>query len=246
MLQFRKFILFGDSITQYSNAQNGFALAPALQDLYSRKMDIVTRGYSGYNTDQGVVVLREVLKADHAENGNIKLMYLFMGTNDAATTFQAVPVDRYKANLQKMVDLARGYNIKVSVVGPALHYQKGLVNDALTEPFLSNKATRQYSAAAAEVARANSVPFVDLWSKFQQYGGWSTEELLADTPDTSELVPDGVHFSPKAYKLFYEALVETIAQNYPELEAEKLEQVFPYYRDIDYADNEGSLMKYIE
>lgn len=246
MLVFKKFLLFGDSITQFSSNQDGFALAPALQHLYARKLDIVTRGFSGYNTDQGLIVLREVLKADNASAGVIKLMYIFMGTNDAATTFQAVPVDRYKENLTAMVKLAASYDIKVILVGPALHYREGSLNEELPVPFSSNAATKKYKEAAAEVAHALKVPFVDLWAAFQRYGGWSTEELLEESVDLLHLLPDGVHYSPKAYEIFYEELLETIAANYPDLEPCKLKTVFPYYRDIDYSDNAGSLLLSIE
>ncbi|OBA23066.1 SGNH hydrolase [Metschnikowia bicuspidata var. bicuspidata NRRL YB-4993] len=251
-LFFDKFVLFGDSITEYSNKQDGFALAPGLQDLYSRKMDIVTRGFSGYNTDQGLVVLREVLKAENAIPNSVKLMYIFMGTNDAASTFQGVPVDRYRLNLSRMVQLAASQGIKVIVVGPALHDQ-ALVSEMREERgepeqahFSSNENTRKYADTALEVAAENGVPFVDLWSEFQKYGEWSTEDLLANKPDLAELLVDGIHYTPKAYEVFYDALVETIVKHYPDLARLSLKLRLPYYRDVDYGNIEESLMKSME
>lgn len=251
-LSFDKFLLFGDSITEYANNQAGFALAPALQDLYSRKLDVVTRGFSGYNTDQGLVVLREVFKADNAASGAIKLIYIFMGTNDAATTFQGVPVERYALNLKLMVNLAENCGIKVILVGPGLHDQD-LVKENFKpdegkpyEPFSSNETTRIYADAAQNVARELKVPFVDLWTAFQEYGGWTKEELLTGTPDLSELLTDGIHYTPRAYEVFYDFLVEKIVTHYPELAPLSLQMKFPYYRDVDYDNIEESIMEYIE
>lgn len=249
MLVFNKLILFGDSITQYSNNQDGFALAPALQHRYSRQLDVVTRGFSGYNTNHGTIVLRELLKAENAQNGHIKLLSIFMGTNDAATTFQHVPLAKYVQNLHSMVKLAETYNIKVVIVGPGLHDPK-LV--ALSRPekyeadFSSNEATRRYSDAARKVTQAYGLPFVDLWNEFQKYGGWSTEELLTGTPDLGALLDDGIHYTPQGYRVFYDALVATIETAYPELSSEKLPIICPDYKEIDPENVEESLMSSIE
>ncbi|KAF8005232.1 hypothetical protein HF325_000689 [Metschnikowia pulcherrima] len=239
-LTFNKFVLFGDSITEYSSSQAGFALAPALQDLYARKLDIVTRGFGGYNTEQGKIVLREALKADNAASGVIKLMYIFMGTNDAASTFQGVPIDRYSENLSEMVDLAKNYGIKVILVGPGLHDQnlcsetRQEKGEPIQEPFASNEINRKYADAAKEVAKA------------QKYGGWSTEVLLANEADLSELLTDGIHYTPRAYEVFYDALVETIVNFYPELAPLSLSMGLPYYRDVDYDNIEEYILQYIE
>lgn len=246
-LWFKKFLLFGDSITQFAHSQAGFALAPALQDLYQRKMDIVTRGFSGYNSNQATVVLREVLRADNAALGDIRLMTLFFGTNDASSMFQGMPLPRYSANLREMVALAQSYGIKVVLVGPALHdaelckQARGDLHEP--QPWSSSRATRAYADAAKAVAAEFGVPFVDLWDAFQRYGGYATADLLAGSVDLEELLPDGIHFSPRAYEIFYDELVETIVTHYPELAPASLDMVFPYYRDIDYENNEKCLME---
>ncbi|SGZ49652.1 CIC11C00000004269 [Sungouiella intermedia] len=245
-----KFILFGDSITQYASDQSGFALAPALQHLYQRKLDIITRGFSGYNTNSGLIVLRELLKADLASSGSIKLMYIFMGTNDAATTFQHVPLAQYKENLDKMAKMVLDKGIKLIIVGPGLHDQAlstiARGDGDVTPPFSSSKETRIYADTAASVAHENSVPFIDLWTLFQNYGKWTTEELLEGSPDLHELLVDGIHFSPKAYELLYEELVATISATYPELLPDNLPSVFPNYDELDYDNLEKSIMDSIK
>ena len=244
-----KFILFGDSITQHANDQVSFALAPALQSRYARKLDVVTRGFSGYNTNHAAVVFPEVLRAEHANTGIIKLVLIFLGTNDAAFTFQGVPVEVYRANLLEMVRLALSYNIRVIVVGPTLHGRaehhkaKALQNSDIFSDIVS---TRKYADAAALVAAEHRVPFIDLWTAFQRHGGWSTDELLQGNVPVGDLLPDGVHFSPAAYNIFYDEMVATIGQNYPELEPSAMHFYFPEFDKMDSSNLEQSVLAYME
>lgn len=245
-----KLVLFGDSITQHANDQVGFALAPALQSHYARKMDIVTRGFSGYNTNHAVYTLPEVLDADNAKSGIIKLIVIFMGTNDAAFNFQGVPIDTYKANLQKLIDLAKSYNIKVILVGPTLHGRAECIaaseSQGLDPNFSDTIATRKYADVAAGVAAASGVPFLDLWYVFQKYGGWSTDDLIANKVPLGELLPDGIHFSPKAYEIYYNELINVIGKSYPELKAEELPLYFPSYDGVDFDHMEESINNYVK
>lgn len=245
-LVYDKFLLFGDSITEYSYRQPGFSLSAALHDAYSRKLDIVTRGFSGYNTDWALPVLREILNLDNGSVGKIKLMYIFLGTNDAATTFQHVPIDRYKQNLHAMVNMAKDHDIKVIIVGPGLHDQRlsKTTQEAKgsDKPFSSSRDTRDYGDAAREVALKHKLPFVDLWYAFQKNGGWSTEELLLGKPDLSEYLADGIHYTSKAYQVFYDALIKAIKDAYPELHYENLPRILPWYTEIDLENPEKSIL----
>lgn len=248
---YSRFILFGDLITQLSHEQNGFALAPALQHLYSRRLDVVTRGFSGYNTEHGVVVLKHVLKTEAANPEPTVLMNIFMGTNDAANTaHQHVPIDRYKANLTNMVEMAQAQGIKVIVTGPTLHdgdlCEKALIGGGRANPFSSSKITREYADVAKQVAQDHQAPFVDLWLAFQKHGGWLEAELLGDKCGFGELLTDGIHFTPTAYRIFYDELVKAIDAAYPELSAAALPQVLPHHDEIDRNDIEGCLTKAFE
>lgn len=241
-----RFILFGDSITEYSSKQDGFAMAPALQDLYSTKLDIVTRGFSGYNTNQGVVMLEQVLEAEKLAGNTVRLMYVFMGTNDAATTFQHVSLDQYKQNLDKMVKMILKEDIKVMVVGPTLHEENASPEFKDEPPFSSSKRNKQYADVAKEVATENKVPFVDLWSAFQKESGFTAEELLEKSRDLKKFLRDGVHFTPAGYKILYNELVKTINTSFPELAPENLRLAFPYYRDVDFDNSRQSLLDYLK
>lgn len=219
-------------------------MAPALQSLYQRKADIVTRGFSGYNSNQAVLVLKEMFRADNAALGDIKLMTIFFGTNDAAFTDQAVPLDKYKQNMQAMVDLVKSYGIGVVIVGMAL-YDKKLAMQVFGEDRGSCRNQRLYADAAKGVAEDNDVPFIDLWTAFQEHGKWSTEDLLNDSVDLSSLLGDGLHFSGAGYRVFYDKLVDTIHAHFPHLAPDKLDMIFPDHSDLDMKNSERDLTAWL-
>jgi len=80
---YEQFFLFGDSITQDSfSQQRGFGFSAALQADYIRRLDVVNRGFSGYNTRQALSVLPKIVPSpDHAK---IRFMTVFFGANDAS------------------------------------------------------------------------------------------------------------------------------------------------------------------
>lgn len=77
-----QFLLLGDSITQQSFGQDrGFAFGAALSDAYVRRLDVVNRGLSGYNTRQALQVLDRVIPTP--EQAKIRLMTVFFGVSPA-------------------------------------------------------------------------------------------------------------------------------------------------------------------
>ncbi|EAZ62964.2 predicted protein [Scheffersomyces stipitis CBS 6054] len=262
-LHYDKFILFGDSITQFSSAEpNGFQ--SGLQNLYMRKLDVLNRGFSGYNSDHAALILPRILEQElNVNKNNVKLITIFIGTNDAfqieddINNIQAVPVERYKQNLSKMTKLCLENNIKPIIIGPTLHDSK-LSKSLLVEKgrptnkdATTNSRNLQYSNTAKAVAEEFAVAFVDLWDAFRQYGGWSEEQLLKSngTVDSQhyvhldELLVDGIHFSPTAYSIFRDKVVESISKYYPELSADSIPEKLAYWHDINPKDLVGSIFK---
>lgn len=70
---------------------------------YCRKADIISRGFSGYNTRQCKALL-PYLETDFQ---NISIAGVFLGANDANDPLvnpqQGVPLDEYKENLKDIV-----------------------------------------------------------------------------------------------------------------------------------------------
>ncbi|KAK6198482.1 SGNH hydrolase-type esterase domain-containing protein [Scheffersomyces amazonensis] len=250
-----KFILFGDSVTQMSNDQEvGFGLHPALQNLYARKVDIINRGYNGYSSDHAKVILPKILEAELNESkNNVKLITIFFGTNDVSQSddklaeVQAVPLDRYKENLDYMIKLSLKSNIKPIVITPGFHDAKlarelyKLYNRKVTVDNTDNLRQQLYAAAAVEVAKRNNVAYVNVFEEFLKDSKFPLDKLHAshsDTPDEDyisvhEYIRDGIHFTAKAYKILFAAVVKAINENYPELNAESLPQQFTDWIDLD-------------
>ncbi|KAG9320543.1 hypothetical protein KVV02_002751 [Mortierella alpina] len=127
------FLLFGDSITQYSFdvAERGFGAQ--LAHLFQRRLDVINRGFSGYTTEQAIHLLPQFLprcSQQHQLQNNgsqpqqqhqqqqeesqsslgkskIEFLTLFFGANDAclASSPQHVDLERYERNLRALVDM---------------------------------------------------------------------------------------------------------------------------------------------
>lgn len=124
-------VLFGDSITQqgYSVAQHGYnnnifllllsisyylllyylllllyRWVSLLSEYWTRKVDIINRGYSGYNTKLGINIIKDVVLILKPN-----LIVLFFGANDACVenTLHHVPLNEFYDNLNKMIYLIK-------------------------------------------------------------------------------------------------------------------------------------------
>ncbi|CAN1283804.1 GDSL esterase/lipase At5g45920, partial [Linum perenne] len=74
-----KIYLFGDSITEMSFADGGWGAS--LTNHFSRKVDVVVRGYSGYNTRWALMAAEKVFPA--GGGGAPLAVTVFFGANDA-------------------------------------------------------------------------------------------------------------------------------------------------------------------
>lgn len=93
-------LAFGDSITQ--RGHNGWV--GLLADIYTRRADIINRGFSGYNSKWARDIFQDVVI-----RCNPDLVIIFFGANDAVIpeVAQHVPVDEYERNLDWMVQALR-------------------------------------------------------------------------------------------------------------------------------------------
>lgn len=71
------------------------------------KVDVMLRGYSGYNTRWALKVIHRVFPAVESEEPPLAVT-VFFGANDASlpdrsSSFQHVPLDEYKQNLRSIV-----------------------------------------------------------------------------------------------------------------------------------------------
>lgn len=233
-----KILLFGDSLTELSSdvLSLSFALTPALQHHYFRKLSVVPRGYGGYSSEHLRHVLAPTIRAETAAGEKIKLLVLEVGTNDAAEDeMQFVEVERYRENLQFMIETARSEGVEnVAVVG------LGPVDEDQLETPADKSTTRnlQYADAAKDVSKKCAVPFVDLWHAFLLSTGWQEGQPIpgqrgSKGTQLQSLLTDGVHFSGKGYRIWYDALLKTIRDSFPSLRTEALPAILPHIFDVD-------------
>lgn len=234
-----KIILFGDSLTELSNdiLTLSFALTPALQHHYFRKLAVAARGYGGYSSDHLRHVLLPTIRAETAAGECIKLLVIEVGTNDVANNdMQHVPIERYKENLTWMIDMSLGAGVeRVVVVG------LGPVDEAKFTETRDRSAARtmEYAASARMVAEKCQVPFLDLWHTFMDATGWANGDPIPGQGNSqpnkalSRLLTDGVHLTGNGYKIWYTELLRIISETFPELRPEQLPTVLPHIFDVD-------------
>ena len=103
-MKWKKFILLGDSNTQFAFSQHG-CWASKLSDLLQRKCDVINRGFSGYNTSHIRNILPQIM--DEFEASNVCAMTLMLGSNDSTlpeNKIQHCPLDQYGKNLRAIIE----------------------------------------------------------------------------------------------------------------------------------------------
>ena len=95
----KKIICFGDSITEMGYVIELRGFAAQLADRYTRRADVLLRGFTGYTTREARKILPSAVLAEQPD-----FVIMFLGVNDSALPgqLQHVPVEEYKENLQDM------------------------------------------------------------------------------------------------------------------------------------------------
>ncbi|WZN65066.1 GDSL esterase/lipase [Chloropicon roscoffensis] len=237
-----KIVLFGDSITQQAFSTKHSGWAAAVNDAYQRKVDIVNRGYSGYNTRWASQLVHEV--SSHFASGSPAngrdILTIFFGANDASladgtAAAQHVPIAEYKANLGKLIDFVRSDHGSrapqiVLITPPPVHERSWAKFCGEETSNRSLEQSRAYAAACKEVAAEKGLPVVDSWSALHSKAQGDLEGLFWD----------GLHLSARGNTLLFEALMGVILGKLPGLAPDALPLDAPLWRDIDPKNYESS------
>lgn len=234
-----KILLLGDSLTELSSdiLTLSFALTPALQHRYFRKLAVVARGYGGYSSEHLRHVLLPTIRVETAAGERIRLLVIEVGTNDVNTNaMHHVPIKRYKENLAWMIRASLDAGVERVIVVGLAPIDEAKFSEQRER---STAATMEYATAARDVAESCKVPFVDLWHAFMRAVGWEEGTPFPgqgnDQPSDalSRLLTDGVHFTGDGYRIWYNELVNKIGDRFPELQPEMLPTVLPHIFDVD-------------
>ncbi|KAJ6028054.1 GDSL Lipase/Acylhydrolase family protein [Penicillium herquei] len=243
-----QFILFGDSITQMSNdMQLGFGLQPALQDAYSRKLDVINRGFGGYNTDHALNVLPRFFPSP--EVANVRFMTIFFGANDSCVPGQSqhIPIPQFKENLKALAKhpavLAQGPDLRIIFITPppVNEYQlEGFDNGKnYNHPSRTAALAKAYGEAVKEVGTDLGIPTADIWTSFMTSVGWGEGQPLIGSRDLPQndafaaLFVDGLHLTGAGYRLVFAEVLKVIEANWPAQSPSALPMVYPAWNAFD-------------
>lgn len=190
--------------------------------------------------------------------------FILFGANDACvplpTNHQHVPLDRYKANLARILrhPNVTAHKPKIFLVTPP-----PLDQIRITELDLANghpAATRQtkvsaaYSEAARQVAAENpGVMLIDLWKALMDRAiartpGFDPNGPALGDPDggvrgyLAQLLPDGLHLSPESYRIFYDLVRSHVGAEWAGTpEQDRAAYVLPDWRAAPWLDEDAYL-----
>lgn len=233
----REALLLGDSITQFGfSIDEGCApgWASILAYKFARKVDVLNRGYSGYNTRKVLAAVPILL----AEQRREKLLFatLFLGANDAAPLEDEplcshVPLAEYEDNLKKIgQQLLEAAEVLIIIAPPPC-------DESLKEGSMlfgrTLEVTRAYAAAAGRAAAAIGARFLDTFSKM----------LACSEEEWQAMLSDGLHLSSKGNRFVGQAVLELLAAGVPPVTPESLAWDLPGWRDLDRDDPSASLTR---
>ncbi|XP_060170485.1 GDSL esterase/lipase At5g62930 isoform X2 [Lycium barbarum] len=224
-------VLFGDSITEQSFRLGGWGAS--LADTYSRKVDILNRGYGGYNTRWALFLLHHLFPLD-APMPPVAAT-IFFGANDAAllgrtSERQHVPLEEYKENLRRIIQHFKKCSPSmllllitpppVDEAGRFGHARSMYGDKAMQLPERTNEVAGEYAKQCVELARELGLPSINLWSKMQETEGWQIKFLS-----------DGLHLTPEGNAIVYQEVVKVL--NETSLSATKMSSDVPHHSEID-------------
>ncbi|XP_060170483.1 GDSL esterase/lipase At5g62930 isoform X1 [Lycium barbarum] len=249
-------VLFGDSITEQSFRLGGWGAS--LADTYSRKVDILNRGYGGYNTRWALFLLHHLfplstrLVVRDKRRGTVHFVVhqwdstmdapmppvaatIFFGANDAAllgrtSERQHVPLEEYKENLRRIIQHFKkcSPSMLLLLITPPPVDEAGRFGHARS--MYGDKAM-QLPERTNEVAGEYAKQCVELAREL----GLPSINLWSKMQETEgwqiKFLSDGLHLTPEGNAIVYQEVVKVL--NETSLSATKMSSDVPHHSEID-------------
>ncbi|KAH9588893.1 SGNH hydrolase-type esterase domain [Trypanosoma melophagium] len=220
----RHIILLGDSLTQEGYFSGWVS---RLSNCYIRRADVLNRGLSGYNSRWILDILVDDTRRQHllpSQLGRPLFITLMVGSNDAAVTAHHVPLQEFKGNLKRIIDLVREHAAPVGgiflLTPPPIDEEARLkriqgYRPEATVADRSLETVRQYRDAVIQVGSEEEeahgdVTVIDL---FWVFLGDSADTMPYSKGPWCDYFSDGLHFNEAGGKLLFEALWDGIGKS---------------------------------
>ncbi|KAH6850192.1 SGNH hydrolase-type esterase domain-containing protein [Chaetomium sp. MPI-CAGE-AT-0009] len=258
-------VLFGDSLFQgAAGISDGFSFQAALQAQVIRRFDVVNRGFSGYNTSNALSILPQILAPPTPGGPALKYLFILFGANDACvelpTNFQRVPLDKYKANLARIINhpTITAHKPKIFLITPPPldQIRVTVLDRANGHPAAARqtKVSAAYSEAVRQVAAKHpSVTLIDLHKALmdraiQKTPGFDPKGPPLGDPESGirgyleHLLPDGLHLSSESYRILYDLVRPHIGAEWAGTrDEERVAYVLPDWREAPWLSEDRYL-----
>jgi len=195
LLDYKKFIGFGDSITYGTiNKEEAPELGyiPRLQPLLDEQLykgaEVINEGIPGSQTWEGVERIEPVILTHQG-----KYLLFHYGTNDVVHL--EMPTSAIVFNIKYMIDKALEYHVQ-PVLTTLIPRNGGAKEDLHRERGLA------VSQGIKDLAQSLDIPLIDLWNIFLYYPAYDGGYM--------SLMSDSVHPSEKGYQLMAEDWLQVL------------------------------------
>ncbi|KAH8671934.1 putative GDSL esterase/lipase [Tricladium varicosporioides] len=257
-----QFLMIGDShIQRASRLSDGYSFGAELAELVERRLDVVNRGFSGYNTSHALAIFDSLIP--DPSFAKVDYLLLLFGSNDSCLpecpTNQHIPLEKYRGNLLNIINhpLVKIHNPTIILVTPPpvnevhLESEDSKKNQALSR---LQVVTAQYADAVRSLAGEHidqNVVLVDLWNNIMERAILNTdtktkfpsgETTMAGTKDKGDnevlrsILEDGLHLTGDGYKMFFSLVRQVLRLRWPTSDAIKEEWVFPRWENAPRID----------
>ncbi|CAN1134383.1 GDSL esterase/lipase CPRD49 [Linum perenne] len=199
-----QFVLFGSSIVEMSFTNGGWGAI--LSHIYSRKADILLRGYSGWNSRRALQVLDQVFPKDAQVQPALIIVYF--GGNDSIHSHETglgphVPLPEFVDNMKKIILHLKSLSDKTRLIFlTAPPVAEDLMNRSQGDfwgSIRSNESCRVYSEATMKVCEEMGVKGIDLWTSMQKAENWK-----------QTCFTDGIHLAEEGSRVVAKQILDAI------------------------------------
>ncbi|KAI4383963.1 hypothetical protein MLD38_009740 [Melastoma candidum] len=202
-----RFVLFGSSIVQLSYANGGWGAI--LSDIYSRKADILLRGYYGWNSRRAVQVLHKVFPKDAVEQPSLVIVYF--GGNDSMGPNKSglgphVPLQEYVEHMRKIGEHIKSLSESTRIIFltcPPVNEERVRQNTSgvFSEIIRTNELCGSYAEACMDLCSEIGVKAINLFTAIQKRPNWM-----------NTCFTDGVHLSAEGSKVVVEEILKVLKE----------------------------------